>query len=244
MGFPPADTGRSGGVDWSIFGSEALRLLAATFLGAVIGVERQIHQKNAGVRTHALVGLGAALFTVVGIHPWLLAHIPSSGDAMRVAAQVVAGIGFLGAGVIFVNRDAVRGLTTAAAIWVSAAIGMACGAGMIPLAGVAAALYLVTLLGLSPLVARIPGRDRRLLVRITYLDRAGTLRRILTTATQMEFESAVLSTHPVVGSQPPLVEVTARFRGGLPLRDLVAEISEIQGVHSAELTEDSESPED
>lgn len=231
-------------MDWSIFAGEALRLVAATFLGALIGLERQFHQKNAGVRTHALVGLGAALFTVVGMHPWLLAHTPSSGDAMRVAAQVVSGIGFLGAGVIFVNRDAVKGLTTAAAIWVSAAIGMACGADMVPLAAVTAALYLVVLLGVSPLVAHLPGRDRHLVVRLTYLDHAGTLRHILTTATQMGFESSVISTRPVVGSNPPLVEVTVRFNGGLPLQDLVAEVSEVEGVRSAEVSEDSRIPED
>lgn len=231
-------------MEWSTFGAEALRLVAATVLGAAIGLERQFHQKNAGVRTHALVGLGAALFTIVGMHPWVLAHTPSSGDALRVAAQVVSGIGFLGAGVIFVNRDAVKGLTTAAAIWVSAAIGMACGAGMVPLAVVTAILYLLVLLGVSPVLARMPGRDRHLLVRLTYLDHAGTLRRILTTATQMGFESSVISTHPVAASAPPLVEVTVRFNGGLPLRDLVAEISEVEGVRSAEVTEDSRAPED
>ena len=173
----PTGTVEERAVDWSTFTDEALRLVAATVLGALIGLERQFHQKNAGVRTHALVGLGAALFTIVGMHPWLLAHTPTSGDAMRVAAQVVSGIGFLGAGVIFVNRDAVKGLTTAAAIWVSAAIGMACGASMVPLAAVAAALYLLILLGVSPLLARMPGRDRHLLVHLTYLDHAGTLRR-------------------------------------------------------------------
>lgn len=240
----PTGTVEERAVDWSTFTDEALRLVAATVLGALIGLERQFHQKNAGVRTHALVGLGAALFTIVGMHPWVLAHTPTSGDAMRVAAQVVSGIGFLGAGVIFVNRDAVKGLTTAAAIWVSAAIGMACGASMVPLAAVTAALYLLILLGVSPLLARMPGRDRHLLVHLTYLDHAGTLRRILTTATQMGFESSVISTHPVVGSDPPLVEVTVRFNGGLPLQDLVAEVSEVEGVRSAEVSEDSRVPED
>lgn len=226
-------------VGWSTFGVEALRTLAAALLCGFIGLERQYHQKNAGVRTHSLVGMGACLFTIVGIHPWVLAQTPTSGDAMRVAAQVVTGIGFLGAGVIFVNRDAVRGLTTAAAIWLSAAIGMACGAGMVPLAAVATLLYLVVILGISPLAARLPVRDRHMLVRLVYEDGTGALRRILTAATQMGFEASVTSTRQVPRSTPSLVEVIVRFTGGLPLRDLVAELSEVSDVQSVELFEDS-----
>lgn len=231
-------------VDWSLFGLEALRTLAAATLCGFIGLERQYHQKNAGVRTHALVGMGACLFTVVGIHPWLLAQTPQSGDAMRVAAQVVSGIGFLGAGVVFVNRDAVRGLTTAAAIWLSAAVGMACGAGMVPLATTTTVLYLVVILGVSSLVNRLPVQDRHMLVRLVYQDHTGALRRILTAASDMAFESSVLSSHQVPRSDPPAVEVTVRFSGGLPLRDLVAELSEVAGVVSVDMFEDSRYVED
>lgn len=231
-------------VGWSTFGVEALRVLAAVVLCGLIGVERQYHQKNAGVRTHSLVGMGACLFTIVGIHPWVLAQPPASGDAMRVAAQVVTGIGFLGAGVIFVNRDAVRGLTTAAAIWLSAAIGMACGAGMVPLGAVTTLLYLVVILGISPLAARLPVQDRHLLVRLVYEDGTGALRRILTAATQMGFEASVSTTRQVPRSTPPLVEVTVRFKGGLPLRDLVTELSEVTGVQCVELVDDSHAMEE
>ena len=225
--------------EWHIMGWEALRVLAAAFLCGLIGIERQYHQKNAGMRTHSLVGMGACLFTIVGMHPWALESTPAGGDAMRVAAQVVTGIGFLGAGVIFVNRDAVRGLTTAAGIWLSAALGMACGAGMVPLAAVVTLLYLLVVVGVSTLVTRLPTRDRHRLVRMVYTDRTGALRRVLTAATEMGFECSVISTHQMAGTDPVTVEVVVRFTGDLPLKDLVAELSEIADVRTVETFEDS-----
>jgi putative Mg2+ transporter-C (MgtC) family protein len=134
-------------------GWEALvRLSAACGLGAAIGFEREIRDREAGIRTHLLVSLGAALFTVVseyGFHEFL-----ASGDNVvrtdptRIAAQIVTGIGFLGAGAIIREGLSVRGLTTAATLWVVAAIGMACGAGYYWPAAAATAL---TLLALWPL---------------------------------------------------------------------------------------------
>jgi putative Mg2+ transporter-C (MgtC) family protein len=110
-----------------------LRLCIAGGLGAAIGFEREIRDREAGIRTHLLVSLGAALFTIVsayGFHEFL-----ASGDNViradptRIAAQIVTGIGFLGAGAIIREGLSIRGLTTAATLWVVAAIGMACGAG-------------------------------------------------------------------------------------------------------------------
>lgn len=231
-----------GQIDWPLFGSEALRVLAAAGLCGLMGLERQLHQKNAGVRTHALVGMGACLFTLVGMHPLVGAGLTS--DPMRVAAQVVSGIGFLGAGVVFVNRDAVRGLTTAAGIWLSAAIGVACGAGLIVLSATTTVLYLIIVAGVGPLLNRLPSGDRKMLVRLVYLDRVGTLRRVLTAASEMDFQSSVVSTHQLRAGDPPRVEVTIRFSGGLPLRDLVAELSEIDGVESAVIFSDSHDDEE
>ena len=108
-----------------------IRLLVATGLGAAIGYQRERAGRPAGLRTHILIALGSALFTVIS----LFGFIPTA-DASRVAAGVVAGIGFIGAGAIFHrNGDIVIGLTTAATIWVVAAIGLACGAGMFLVAG-------------------------------------------------------------------------------------------------------------
>jgi putative Mg2+ transporter-C (MgtC) family protein len=103
----------------------ALRLLAAAILGAAVGLERELHSHPAGMRTHLLVSLGSAGFTVLSI-----AAFPSAGaDPARVAAQIVTGIGFLGAGAILKEGVTIHGLTTAASLWVVAAIGMAAGAG-------------------------------------------------------------------------------------------------------------------
>lgn len=230
-------------MDWALLGTETLRVLAAALLCGLIGLERQFRHKNAGVRTHSLVGMGACLFTIVGMDPRVISVAPSAVDTTRIAAQVVSGIGFLGAGVIFVNRDAVRGMTTAAGIWLSAAVGMACGAGLALLGAATAVLYLAIVLGVGPLLHTLPTGDRRMLVRLIYVDKSGTLRQVLTAATEMGFLSSVISTRQRRGSDPPTVEVVIRFTGDPPLRDLVAELSEIQGVQSAVVFEDSHNDE-
>ncbi len=123
-----------------------ITLLGVAFvLSAVVGVERERQLKSAGVRTHTLVGLGSALFTLVSSYGFTTVMGPDVVlDPARIAAQIVSGIGFLGAGVIFVRQNAVSGLTTAASIWMVAAIGMACGAGMPVLAAIGCALHLIT----------------------------------------------------------------------------------------------------
>lgn len=117
---------------------ELTRLTSAAGLGAVIGLERELRAQPAGLRTHLLVALGAGLFTVAGI------TLPGT-DPGRVAAQVVAGIGFLGAGAILRERGGVHGLTTAASLWVSAATGLACGVGRPGLAAFATVVAVVAL---------------------------------------------------------------------------------------------------
>jgi putative Mg2+ transporter-C (MgtC) family protein len=113
------------------WGGTLARLAVATALGAVIGLERELDEKAAGLRTHMLVALGAALFTLVSAYGFseFIGKDHVSFDPSRIAAQIVTGIGFLGAGVIFRSGFTVRGLTTAASLWLVAAIGMAAGAG-------------------------------------------------------------------------------------------------------------------
>ena len=112
--------------DWVMI----FRLVAAGFLGGFIGLEWEFRAKEAGVRTHFIVALGSALFMIISE----FAFDGKQHDAARVAAQVVSGIGFIGAGVIIFQRNVVRGVTTAAGLWVAAAIGLACGDGMYPVA--------------------------------------------------------------------------------------------------------------
>ena len=116
----------------------ALDLLLAAFLGFFIGLERKFRYKEAGIRTHTIVCFGAALMMVVSRHAF-----GEDADTARVAAQIVAGIGFLGAGIIVYKRNVVHGLTTAAGVWTAAGVGMACGGGMWLVAIVATVILIV-----------------------------------------------------------------------------------------------------
>ncbi len=119
-------------VEYPLF-TYLLRIIAATICGAVIGLERTKRSKEAGIRTHCIIAGAAALFMVISKYGFAdMAGVASSrgADPARIAAQVVTGISFLGAGVIYKNGNTVKGLTTAAGIWATAAVGMACGAGL------------------------------------------------------------------------------------------------------------------
>lgn len=152
------------------------RLTVATVLGAAIGIEREIRDREAGIRTHLLVALGAALFTIIssfGFHGILSEsgpHVLVRLDPARIAAQIVTGIGFLGAGAIIREGLSVRGLTTAGSLWVSAAIGMAAGAGLYWAAIVATGLTIFALWPLRLLayraIARIKPEDHRIVVEL------------------------------------------------------------------------------
>jgi putative Mg2+ transporter-C (MgtC) family protein len=130
------------------------RLLTAALLGALLGFEREIRHKSAGLRTNVLIAVGSALFTVMSYE---LVATPGS-DAGRVAAQIVTGIGFVGAGAIMRTGSGVHGLTTAATVWVNAAVGMAVGNGKYHLAFIATGITLAALLVLHPLEGLIARR--------------------------------------------------------------------------------------
>lgn len=143
-----------------ILNSETLvligRLMLAVFLGTLIGLERELAHKHAGVRTHALVALGSALFTIISSEA---ARGLPGVDPTRIAAQVVSGIGFMGAGLIIFNDSRVRGLTTAAGLWASAAIGMAVAFGLYAVAIFATLLALFVLVGFWFTSKKIFGRS-------------------------------------------------------------------------------------
>jgi putative Mg2+ transporter-C (MgtC) family protein len=151
-----------------------LRLALAAVLGGLIGVERELREREAGLRTHLLVSLGSALFTIVGAYGFH-AFLDSGesvvrADPTRIAAQIVTGIGFLGAGAIIRQGLSVRGLTTAATLWVVAAVGLASGAGYYSAAVITTALVLFALYPLRIVAFRILRRfrveDGRLLVEL------------------------------------------------------------------------------
>ena len=160
-----------------------LRLSIAGVLGAAVGFERELRDREAGIRTHLLVSMGSALFTIIsayGFHEFL-----TSGGAVvrtdptRIAAQIVTGIGFLGAGAIIRQGISVRGLTTAATLWVAAAIGMASGAGYYPGAVIGTVLTLIALgplrLAAYPIFERLRPEERSVVVHLRQDARAGQL---------------------------------------------------------------------
>ncbi|MBR1414862.1 MAG: MgtC/SapB family protein [Prevotella sp.] len=130
-------------------GTYILSIVVAALLGGAIGLEREYRSKEAGFRTHFLVGLGSGLLIVLSMHGFddFLGIQGIQRDPSRIAAQVVSGMGFIGAGCIIFQKNAVKGLTTAAGLWVTSAIGMTAGAGMFLLATVATALVLLCLEG-------------------------------------------------------------------------------------------------
>ena len=137
-----------------------LRLLLAAVLAGAIGLEREVRDQPAGFRTHMLVSLGACLFAVISAYGWVPFTEDNPGvlirvDPTRIAAQIVTGIGFLGAGAILRSGMSVRGLTTAASLWVVAAIGAAIGLGSYVVGAATALIALLTLLFLRPLRQRL-----------------------------------------------------------------------------------------
>ncbi len=134
-----------------------VRLLLAAVLGALIGLERELHEHPAGMRTHLLVSVGSASFTILSIE----AFSAPGADPGRIAAQIVSGIGFLGAGAILKEGATIRGLTTAASLWAVASVGMAAGAGAWVVAVTVAVVVIVSLWPLGLLTDRFVGRDRQ-----------------------------------------------------------------------------------
>lgn len=159
-------------MDWDI--DIVTRLFAAALLGAVIGWERELMNRSAGLRTHILVSLGSALFTILSLTAFH--EIGKTNDPARVAAQVVSGIGFLGAGTIIKQGVSVRGLTSAATMWVVAAIGMAAGAACYVGALVTTLLSLLTLIRLRGF--ELEHSHHRLYVNFTIVKAAEGLRHI------------------------------------------------------------------
>ncbi len=230
-------------------------LSCAFVLCALIGAEREIRQKSAGLRTHTLVGVSAALFMLISKYGFMdvLSYGVVVVDPSRVAAQVVSGIGFIGGGVIFMRRDVVRGLTTAASIWFTAALGMACGSGLFVLSVATTAGYFLIMLVFPKLAKRLP-KSRKLPgeIYISYEDGLGLLRTILIRCTELRFGiervrldqnrslinggEAVLDLADREGTDLTIpaaktVTLTMLVKGKRPLSHLVATLSDIAGVH-------------
>lgn len=217
----------------------AERLLLAAALGAVIGFDRERHTWAAGLRTHMLVCLGAALAMIVSAYAFssILQQWPRVVlDPSRIAAQVISGIGFLGAGTImFMHREnVIRGLTTAAGLWTVAAIGLAAGGGMYAAAVIATAVAWVILAVLKPLERRFAARKLLPLVRVGFAERA-SLAAIEQVLIARGLVASSIATHHVPNDGD---EVTLEFERGLDrsaLGELADELRGVAGVESVSM---------
>jgi putative Mg2+ transporter-C (MgtC) family protein len=216
------------------------RLGLALLLSASIGLDRELRQKSAGLRTYTLVGLGSALFMLIsksGFFDVLGEDVIL--DPSRVAAQIVSGIGFIGAGLIFVRRDAVRGLTTAAGVWLVAAVGAAAGASLPVLAIATTVAYFLTVHVLAPLAQRLPASPYApSAVRVVYEDGRGILRKVLEVCTSRDFKVADVSVERTEGGAE--VAVSLEVHGSGAVASLAADLNEIDGVHKVHAGEVSE----
>ncbi|MFC9558114.1 MgtC/SapB family protein [Agromyces sp. NPDC056965] len=230
---------------WDLTSEAALatfEMLGLAFvLCALIGLERQFRQKSAGLRTHTLVGLGSAVFTLISAYGFAsVVDVDVVVDPSRIAAQVVSGIGFLGAGVIFVRKDAVRGLTTAATIWVSAAVGMACGAGMPILAITATVLNMTAQFVLTRFGRLFTPGDSRRIAELRYEPGSGVLGDIFGVAAMHGFSASVIASDATVPAQDTGVLLVLALEGRADSGRLVAGIADVPGVLAVRLLDDDD----
>jgi putative Mg2+ transporter-C (MgtC) family protein len=210
------------------------RLVIAALLGGAIGFEREIHGHPAGMRTHMLVSLGSAAFTVLGV--FFFSSPGVSTDPSRIAAQIVSGIGFLGAGAILKYGTSIRGLTTAASLWTAAAIGMAAGAGEWLIAAVGTFIVIFSLWPLNAFVERFihrPGqRAIRLRLEVGRLEALGDVSRLLA---DRRVEMAGINSQRI-GKGRYEVELELRMPPAVKPTDILGAITAIPDVELLEST--------
>lgn len=238
---------------------QIFELLSAFVLSALIGTEREIRQKAAGLRTYTLVGVASALFMLVSKYGFtdVLSAYRVVLDPSRIAAQIVSGIGFIGGGVIFVRSDIVKGLTTAASVWLVAAVGMACGAGLPILAVAVVACYFITIFALPLLFRWFPqSRWTALPLSVCYEDGRGLLRDVLVTCSAHGFtisnvyvgKSDNASKGKGFGDEDGKIEpngaravtVSMKIAGGKQLSRLLDSLAAIHGVVSVSTGKEEE----
>ncbi|MFT3906747.1 MAG: MgtC/SapB family protein [Steroidobacteraceae bacterium] len=219
-------------------------LTLAFVLSSLIGLEREFRAKSAGLRTHTLVGVAAALIMLVSKYGFGDLLVPGSVvlDPSRIAAQIVSGIGFIGGGLIFVQRDVVRGLTTAAIIWLTAAVGMACGAGLPLLALFVTAAHFLVVFGYSRLADRILSEHAQIHVQFT--PGKGAVEKVMQMCTGRGYaihELAVEQTEGVGEGESRTIRFRVTGRRGVTA--LVVAIADIKGVMAASAAREQEQKE-
>ncbi|VEI02345.1 putative Mg(2+) transport ATPase [Acidipropionibacterium jensenii] len=218
--------------------NQLCELTLALLLTSLVGLERNMRGKGAGLRTQSIVGVASALFLQVGKYGFF-DLVPLMGgdirlDPSRVASQVVSGVGFLGAGLIMTQHSRVRGLTTAASVWESSAIGMAAGAGLWVLAVAVTAMHFLITFGFNALERILPTRGRGLIhLDVTYCDGLGLLRTLLSSITRAGWavERAVPRSRHASGSARLILEL----EGPRQTEALMSGLADLEGVLSVEV---------
>lgn len=213
----------------------ALRLIAAAFLASLVGLDRERRESPAGLRTHALVGMSSCLFMIVSAFGFadILGTPNVTLDPSRIAAQVVTGIGFLGAGTIIAHGSLVRGLTTAASVWSVAAIGMAAGAGLYFPAFLATALVLLFLTFLRPLERRLDKQWRKHSIEAVYNPGQASLEQILAVLSAQNLHVTQISVRKDEESNQREVQLSFEESGDSVLQKAVQTITAVPGVERA-----------
>jgi putative Mg2+ transporter-C (MgtC) family protein len=227
--------GEPSGQGWT----QIIELATALVLCSLIGLERELKQKSAGLRTLTLVGLGAALFLLISKYGFtdVLVEGRTVLDPSRVAAQIVSGVGFIGGGLIFVRQNIVRGLTTAAVVWVSVAVGCACAAGLPLLAVFVTAAHFLVVYGYPPLVRLLTrSRPTTTVVRASYRDGEGALRDIIELVTTSGYVVEHASTNRNEASH--VIDLRLRLTGPRQLAALVTGLSDQSGVLTVDTGEE------
>jgi putative Mg2+ transporter-C (MgtC) family protein len=209
-----------------------LRLVVAALLGGIVGLERHRSEKAAGLRTHALVGLGAALAMIVSAYGFDRVLQPGRVvlDPSRVAAQVISGISFLGAGIILRQHQSIHGLTTAASVWAVAAVGLAAGGGLYLAAAGATVMILITLTALKSLEDRLPVREGRRTIQLVVTRSAFATTEIEAIIRRARLE--LLGIHARRGNAPPerRLEISLRQTSDTDWLALTEQLQAIEGV--------------
>jgi putative Mg2+ transporter-C (MgtC) family protein len=217
---------------------QIIELVVAFGLTALIGIEREIQGKSAGLRTQTIVGTASALILLVSKYGFsdVLVDGLVVVDPSRVAAQIVTGIGFLGAGIIIFRRGSVHGLTTAASVWESAAIGMAAGSGLLLLACTVTAMHFIIVLGFMPIARRLASRlSGSTRLHVTYEEGRGVMTALLQACERRQWQLAELAADPAgepLGAAPGQsgVLLTLSGRGILDAPTVLAGIDGITSI--------------
>ena len=215
-----------------------IRLLVAAVLGGLVGLERELHDQPAGLRTHIILVLGATIAMCISINLSMQFHtVATNGDPERLAAQVISGIGFLGAGAIFRYGANVKGLTTAASLWTTAIIGLAVGAGYF-LLGLAATLsVLFVLIALDSMEKRFLRSHATRVVSIRGTDRPGFLADVKQTLLAFHVPLRSVSLSRDLKNTTVQIEGVAKLSKAQSMEDLVQAISKIEGVADFQIRE-------